>query len=157
MSLQKKVLPLTIACFVAAASGAFAAGAPGNEALPTGGDEIAAARAAVSGQPASAPAHARLGYLLADSGALDEAMAQFDQALAINPRAYDAKTGRGVVLVKMGKLQEAEAVLKSALVLNPNPVRTHYELGRLYQQKGDYAQALSHFKEGIKKHEQGRI
>jgi tetratricopeptide (TPR) repeat protein len=119
-------------------------------------DPLAAARTAVEANPGNAPAHAHLGFALLSAGSLDEAMRQFDQALQINPRAYDAKTGRGAVLSKMGKLAEAEQVLKGALQLNPNPVRTHYELGLVYQKLGAYDKAVAQFKEGIKKHEQGR-
>lgn len=122
-----------------------------------GAQLVAAARAAVETQPDSAQAHTRLANLLLASGAFQEAMRHFDQALVIKPNAFEAKTGRGIVLVKMGKLQEAEQVLQGALLLNPNPVRVHYELGRLYQKLGDHDKSLVQFKEGIRKHEQGRL
>ncbi len=119
--------------------------------------EIALARANVKADPANAVLHVRLGYLLVRKGALDDAVRSFDQALKINPRMFDAKTGRGVVLARKGEFKEAERVLQDAMVLNPNPVRTHYELGLVYEKLGDAEKAMAEFKEGIKKHEQGRM
>ncbi len=119
-------------------------------------EEIATARANVTADPSQATAHVRLGYLLLKKGSLDEAMLSFDNALKLNPHSYDAKTGKGVVLTRKGNLREAEEVLKDALLLNPNPVRTHYELGLVYEKLGDTEKAVAEFKEGIKKHGQGR-
>jgi tetratricopeptide (TPR) repeat protein len=119
-------------------------------------DEIEAARANVKADPSRASAHVRLGYLLVRKGAFDDAMLSFDEALKLNPRSHDAKTGKGVVLARKGDLQAAEQVLKDALLLNPNPVRTHYELGLVYEKLGDLEKAVAEFKEGIKKHEEGR-
>src|SRR6266567_3832284 len=136
-----------------------AASLPAPGTTPTGAidAEIALARANVKADPANAVLHVRLGYLLVRKGALDDAVRSFDQALKINPRMFDAKTGRGVVLARKGEFKEAERVLQDAMVLNPNPVRTHYELGLVYEKLGDAEKAMAEFKEGIKKHEQGRM
>jgi tetratricopeptide (TPR) repeat protein len=118
--------------------------------------DIAAARQSVKGDPSNASLHVRLANLLLRTRAFDEAMQSFDEALKLNPRSHEAKTGRGAVLARQGKLLEAEGVLKEALLLNPNPVRAHYELGLVYKKLGDPDKALAEFKEGIRKHEQGR-
>jgi len=130
--------------------------APGSEIAGKIDEEIAAARARITADPSQATAHVRLGYLLLKKGSLDEAMLSFDDALKLNPHSYDAKTGKGVILARKGNLQDAEEALKDALLLNPNPVRTHYELGLVYEKLGDTEKAVAEFKEGIKKHEQGR-
>jgi tetratricopeptide (TPR) repeat protein len=118
--------------------------------------EILSARMRVKEDPSNASVHVRLAVLLVKKGALDEAMLSFDEALKLNPHAHEAKTGRGVVLARRGNFQEAEAVLKDALILNPNPVRAHYELGLVYEKIGDLEKGVAEFKEGIRKHEQGR-
>lgn len=118
--------------------------------------EITSARLRVKEDPANASSHVRLAELLVRKGALDGAMLSFDEALKLNSRSHDAKTGRGVVLSRRGSLQEAEVALKEALLLNPNPVRTHYELGLVYERLGDLDKALAELKEGIRKHELGR-
>ena len=130
---------------------------PATEALGNIDEEIAKAEAGIKTDPSNAPAHVRLAYLLIKKGALAEAMKSLDEALRLNPRSYDAKTGKGIVLARQGNFKEAEQVLKDALVLNPNPVRTHYELGLLYEKLGEYEKAAAEFKEGIRKHEQGRM
>ena len=130
---------------------------PAAESLGKIDEEIAKAEAGIKTEPSSASAHVRLAYLLIKKGALAEAMKSFDEALRLNPRSYDAKTGKGIVLARQGNFKESEQVLKDALVLNPNPVRTHYELGLLYEKLGEYEKAAAEYKEGIKKHEQGRM
>jgi tetratricopeptide (TPR) repeat protein len=65
-------------------------------------------------------------------------------------------TGVGIILGRRGKLKEAEQTLKAALVQNPNPVRTHYELGLVYEKSGDLEKAIAEYKQGIKKYQQGR-
>jgi tetratricopeptide (TPR) repeat protein len=120
-------------------------------------EEIKKAEAGIKAELSNPSSHVRLGYLLIKKGALDEALKSFDEAIRLNPRSYDAKTGKGIVLARKGNHKEAEQVLKDALILNPNPVRTHYELGLLYQKLGEFGKAIVEFKEGIKKHEQGRI
>jgi tetratricopeptide (TPR) repeat protein/peroxiredoxin len=67
-----------------------------------------------------------------------------------------SKTEEGGALASAGNLKEAEQVLKAALIGNPNPVRTHYELGLVYEKEGDPEKALAEFKEGITKYRQGR-
>ena len=130
--------------------------APSSETSGKIDEEIATVRASIKEDPSQAAAHVQLGYLLLKKGSLDEAMLSFDHALKLNPRSYDAKTGKGVVLARKGNLQEAEETLKDALLLNPSPVRTHYELGLVYEELGDTGKAVAEFKEGIRKHEQGR-
>jgi tetratricopeptide (TPR) repeat protein len=137
----------------------IAAAQPAPRTTPAGtiDEEIALARANVKADPANAVLHVRLAYLLVRKGALNDAMRSFDEALKLNPRMFDAKTGRGVVLARKGELKDAERILQDALLLNPNPVRTHYELGLVYEKLGDTEKAMAEFKEGIKKHEQGRM
>ncbi len=98
----------------------------------------------------------QLGNLLLKKGSLEEAAKAFDDALAINGRYHDALTGKGIVLARMGKDQEAEETLQKALLLNPNPVRTYYELGSLYEKKGEFGKAIADYKKGIEKYKQGR-
>lgn len=118
--------------------------------------ELAAAKAAVKEEPSNPAAHSRLGNLLLQRGALDEAIGSFDHSLALNRRLVEAKTGKGIALARKGKLAEAEQVLKEALRQNPDPIRVHYELGLVYEKMGDSARACAEFKEGIKNYMRGR-
>jgi tetratricopeptide (TPR) repeat protein len=118
-------------------------------------DEIEALRGEMKEKPTDSAA-SRLAELLLGKGALNEAMAAFDDALKLNPRSFEARVGRGIVLGRLGKFAEAEQQLRDTLVLNPNPVRVHYELGLLYEKHGDFGKAVSEYKEGLKKYQEGK-
>ncbi|QEM68140.1 tetratricopeptide repeat protein [Geobacter sp. FeAm09] len=85
-----------------------------------------------------------------------ETILQIDETLKRTGQTPGAKTGEGMLLARAGNLKEAEQVLQAALVRNPNPVRTHYELGLVYEASGDPDKALAEYKEGIAKYRQGR-
>jgi tetratricopeptide (TPR) repeat protein len=117
------------------------------------------AAAAPEKTPASVPDWRALtvrGYRQLDGGDLEGALASFNGALAQQPFAHAAKTGKGMVLARKGDLKEAVGVLREALVLNPDPVRTHYELGRVYQRLGYFEKAIAEFKAGLQKYREGR-
>lgn len=110
-------------------------------------------RKAIRADPTYELAHTRLGYLLLKKNELDEAMKSFEEALKIRAVSHAAKTGKGIVLSRKGDLAAAEAVLKDALSLNPDPVRTHYELGLVYEKLAqlEWEKAAAQFREGIRK------
>lgn len=118
--------------------------------------EIRGVRGQLASTPTAPILHVRLGYLLLKKGVPDEAQLSFAEALKLSPRSHAALTGEGIVLSRKGNLKEAEQTLKAALAQNPDPVRTHYELGVVYEKLGDPEKALREYKEGINKHEQGR-
>lgn len=118
--------------------------------------EIRGMKDQVASSPTESLPRIQLGYLLLKKGAPDEARLYFAEALKISPRSHSALTGEGAALSSKGNLREAEQTLKAALVQNPNPVRTHYELGVVYEKLGDFEKALQEYKEGISKHQQGR-
>lgn len=85
------------------------------------------------------------------------AEAQVEKVLAAQPDNRRAKQMRGIVLFHRGNLDEARGILEDALTLNPNPELVHYYLGRIYEQKGDAAKALEHYREALRRfvHEPG--
>ena len=119
-------------------------------------EAIDLARQRIMADPSSVKEQVALGYLLLKRGSLEDAEKTFDGALSSNARYHDALTGKGIVLARMGKDQEAEELFRKALVLNPNPVRTYFELGFLYENKGDFSRAITEYKKGIEKYKQGR-
>jgi tetratricopeptide (TPR) repeat protein len=135
------------------------AGRGAEAAVPQGeskvAEEIEALRNEMKERP-TASAAGRMGELLLGKGALNEAMEAFDAALKMNPRSFESRVGKGVVLGRQGEFVKAEQVLRGALVLNPNPVRVHYEIGRLYEKQGDFGKAVSEYKEGLKKYQEGK-
>lgn len=119
-------------------------------------EAIDQARERIKKDPASLKEQVALGYRLVKKGSYAEAETIFDNVLSANAHFHEALTGKGIVLARMGKDQEAEEFLQKALVLNPNPVRTYYELGLLYEKKGDFVKANTEYKKGIEKFKQGR-
>ena len=119
-------------------------------------EAIEQAKQRIKEDPTSLKEQVALGYLLVKQGSFAEAEKIFDDVLKVNERDHDALTGKGMVLAKTGKDQEAEEILKKALILNPNPIRAHYELGLLYEKRGDFAQANAEYNKGIEKFKQGR-
>ena len=118
--------------------------------------EIRSLREQITAAPADTVLQVRLGYLLLKKGAPDEAQVVFAEALKLNPRSHSAMTGEGIIQAGKGDFKGAEKTLKAALVQNPNPVRTHYELGVVYEKLGEPEKALQEYKEGITKYQQGR-
>jgi cytochrome c-type biogenesis protein CcmH/NrfG len=170
--LRKKCICYTLACFmVCAGLSSQPADALDKESMG-GGDapakqpqaqsgeriievEIEALRREMQEKPTDSAA-SLLGECLLRKGALNEAMAAFNEALKMNPRSFEARIGKGIVLGRQGQFEKAEAMLRGALILNPKPQRVHHELGLLYETKGDFARAIAEYKEGLKNYQEGK-
>jgi len=61
------------------------------------------------------------GAVLRDLKRLDEALASFDTAIALNPGSSQAWSNRGAVLQDMKRVDEALASFDTAIALNPAP------------------------------------
>jgi tetratricopeptide (TPR) repeat protein len=85
------------------------------------------------------------------AGNLDEADKLIQTVLEAHPEHRRAKQEKGIVLYRRNQLSEAETILLDALNLNPDPARVHYYLGRLYEQQGQTAKALEHYREALKR------
>lgn len=106
--------------------------------------------------PEFAQTYIKLGYLQLKKNDYSAALGLFEQALSLRPNSPAAKTGKGIAVAGKGDFKRAEVILRDALVLNPNPVRTHYELGVVYQKLGDSIKAIAEYKAGMKRFKQGR-
>jgi type IV pilus biogenesis/stability protein PilW len=75
-----------------------------------------------------------------------EAMREYDLALASDPDMAEAHHGRGLVLeLGFGKLREAEAEYRRALQLKAAYSDAHNSLGQLLAKSGRYDEALKEF------------
>lgn len=61
--------------------------------------------------------------------------------------------GSGVVLMEQNRLDEAIVQFQKVLSLRPNHAPTLYRLALIYHQKGEFEQALTHFKRTLKTNE----
>jgi type II secretory pathway predicted ATPase ExeA/tetratricopeptide (TPR) repeat protein len=85
--------------------------------------------------------HLERGTWLAQRGSLDEAIAAFREALALNPGYVDAFYNLGVSLLDKGQVAAAIEALDRATELSPNDGQAQRALGIALRQSGDLARA----------------
>ncbi|MGH7490529.1 MAG: tetratricopeptide repeat protein, partial [bacterium] len=64
-------------------------------------------------------AHSGLGSALMEAGRAQEAFAQYQAAVQLNPRLTSAYSNMGVLLTKQGQLAEARRYIEHALSIDP--------------------------------------
>lgn len=94
-------------------------------------------------------AHESLGYALAQSSRLDEAVYHYSEALRVSPDYERALVGLGNVLIKQGKTEEAIHYTKKALLLNPDYAEAHFNMGFALLKQGRDTEAIYHYTEGL--------
>ncbi len=107
------------------------------------------ANALVNGGAKSAAVHGNLGMTLADRGALDQAMAHYQEALRLKPSYASAHNLMGVALEKRGRLQEAMDEYAMAVRFQPKYPEAHNNLGSALARSGRLSEAISHFQMAI--------
>ena len=99
-------------------------------------------RHALSVQSDNTLAHLNLGVALQTEGRLDEAIKQYDAAIALNPNVAACYFSRGGVLIELGRLNEAITDLETGLRIAPRDAKAHLLLGNASQRKGDLQDAI---------------
>lgn len=94
-------------------------------------------------------AHNRLGESFADDGREDEALAEFEKAIGLEPTRWRAVHNRAVSLALTGKLEEALDDLNRTIDLQNGYANAWYNRGEIYYQLGKYQEALSDYSEAI--------
>ena len=79
----------------------------------------------------------------------DEAIAQFQKALEIQPDYAEARYNLGTVLIQQGRLDEAIAQLQKALEIKPDHASAHKNLGIAFLQQGRMDEVIAHFKKSL--------
>ncbi len=103
--------------------------------------------------PENDRAHSNFGSALSlQPGRLGEAVAEYREALRLNPDYAEAHYNLGNVLSQMpGRLGEAVAAYREALRLNPNSALMHGNLGSaLLRQPGRFDEAVAEFREALR-------
>src|SRR5574338_865942 len=94
----------------------------------------------------SAEIHHDLGVEALRAGRLQDALREFDQALAANEKFPEAHLGRALVLeLGFGRMDEAERAYRRAIALRPDYSEARNDLGQLLAKTGRYPQALVEF------------
>lgn len=101
-------------------------------------------------------AHTALGFAYLDLQEPKAAQREFELVLKRHSASPAARMGLGISAVRLGDLDKGIEMLQEAVQINPDPVRGYYELGRAYEEKGNFKEALHAYKWAVKKLLQGR-
>jgi cytochrome c-type biogenesis protein CcmH/NrfG len=91
---------------------------------------------AVQLNPRDERALCRLADIESEHGDVDKAFADYTSATELAPADIDAQLGLAKTLLLMRKPDEAQPILEKVLKLEPENDLAHYQLSRVYWQKG---------------------
>ncbi len=100
----------------------------------------------------TAEAYTFLGWTYSFQGRLDEAIAECQKAIYVDPNFGNPYNDIGAYLIQQGKLDEAIPWLEKALQSRryESYHYPHYNLGRVYVAKEMFNQAMRHFQEALR-------
>jgi len=96
-----------------------------------------------------AEANCLVGNTLFNQGRVDEAIIQYQKALAIWPECANAHAGLGYALRQKGLEDEAIIQYQKALEIKPDFAEAHNDLGCSLGQKGRVNEAITHFQRAL--------
>jgi tetratricopeptide (TPR) repeat protein len=138
--------PAAAWCAAALALAALACGSRGYAAIYRNDQTFWAAAAARN--PGAWLAHGNLGLALYGRGDIDGAVAQFREALRINPRDEASHVNLGNALARTGMPRDAEAEYAEAIRLRPDDTDARTDLGNLALAAGRFSEAVAQY-EGV--------
>ena len=80
----------------------------------------------------------------------DRAIADYDEALKLNPKIAGAYTGRAAANLRKGNIDRALPDLNEGLRLDPKSPGVHNVFGYYYNKKGDHERALTEVNEALR-------
>ena len=95
--------------------------------------------------PDVAAVHRIAGLLNAQDGQYEQAIAEYQRAIEIEPASSDAHRRLGQAFKANGQLDRALTEFRRALDLDRGYFKTYQDLGTFYFDKGDYSNAVSQF------------
>ena len=105
---------------------------------------------AIDLNPGYATAHFWYGFhYLAMTGRLEEALAEAELAVSLDPLSAIAQEGRGFVLMVSRRYEEAIEQYRLLLEFEPSFYKAWTSQGRVYAQMGDYARAIKMYEKGL--------
>lgn len=99
--------------------------------------------------PTSLEVRRARGIVLLNTQNLDQAITEFEQALAINKNIADLHLYLGVTYKAMGEYDKAQESLLASYALNPDDTIALTELSRAFFADGRYAQAAQYAEEAV--------
>jgi len=97
-------------------------------------------------------AYHSLGHIFAANGDFDQAVAQFQKALQINPNRKITQKDLARLLAYQGKFKQSEKYLKQLLEDQPDYGAGHYIFGIVLAMQNRNEEALAHLTKGFRQH-----
>jgi tetratricopeptide (TPR) repeat protein len=104
----------------------------------------------VAKRPENARAHTNLGIALAESGRIADAVAQYQEAIRIEPAIPAAQLNLCNALTRLGRPAEALPHGEAAVRMDPGNANAHVDLGLALVALGRAAEALPHYAEALR-------
>lgn len=100
----------------------------------------------------TAEAHTFLGWTYSFQGRYEEAIAECKRAIKVDPDFGNPYNDIGAYLIERGKLDEAIPWFRKAMTAKryDSYCYPHYNLGRVYEQKGNWLEALKCYETSLK-------
>jgi serine/threonine protein kinase len=96
-----------------------------------------------------APVHRVAGLLRANAGFYEQAEAEFQRAIELDPSNGDAYRRLGHVYEQANRLDQALAALKKAVEVDPNNFKVYQDLGAYYSLRGDDREAIRQYEKCV--------
>jgi tetratricopeptide (TPR) repeat protein len=94
--------------------------------------------------------HGLLGQALAQSGALEQAVSEYEQALAVRPAWGEAAANLGFVLLRMNEPARALVFLNNAQRNGLHTLEVEFGLGQATSELGRLGEAIEHYRSALK-------
>jgi tetratricopeptide (TPR) repeat protein len=112
-------------------------------------DAVSEYQAAIKAAPQQPGLHEELGSEYWKISKLEEAEAEFEQELAIDPHSLLATYKLGSLFVEGARPMEGKPLIEAALRQDPNLKEAYYYLGRAHMQLGNENEALEALKKAV--------
>ncbi len=113
----------------------------------TPGEEAAAA--AAGGGESSPEIHNNLGRMHLRDREVDQARAEFEKALALDPRNAEALLNLGTIHRLQGRIGRAEHLVKRALQVDPSSIGALGQLAEIEREQGDLDESIRLYREAL--------
>lgn len=113
-------------------------------------DAEQAFREVIAKDPSFAPAHERLGLVLLDKNAYEEAARAFEHVIELRPYEAPGYAGLGRIRLAEQRYEQAAELFKNAIGMAPRWGLAHYSLAQAYQQLGRIDEAKIEFARGAR-------
>ena len=99
-----------------------------------------------------AGAHNGLGIVYSELGRHEDAIAEYERAIELDPKYALPHTGLGNVYAKLGRYEDAIAEYERAIELDPKFAWPYNNLGLIYERQEEYERAAELYRQAIERH-----